>query len=84
MKTYNHYILTVAVSLLLTTVLLAALGQESLDFYYTLYIIEALLITEFYAYFNIKARRGLTVVGALLFAGFLAIITVETLRLIIR
>ena len=73
MKIYNNYILTIAILLLLTTVILAALGQSSLDIYYTVYIIEALIVTELYVYFNARARRGLNMVSAILFAGFMVI-----------
>jgi len=62
-KIYNSYILIIAVLLLLTTVILVAIGQNSLDIYYTIYIIEALIVTELYVYLNAKARRGLTMVS---------------------
>ncbi len=59
--------------LLLTTIALIASGQESLDLYYTVYIIEALVITELYVHFNTRARRGLTLVSVVLFVGFTVI-----------
>lgn len=70
MKIYNRYILSVALLLLLTTVILIGTGQSSLDIYYTVYVLEALIITELYAYFNNKARRGLTYVSTMLLGGF--------------
>ena len=70
MKIYNQYILTVAICLLLSTVFLIATGQSSLDTYFTIYIIEALVITELYVHLNNKARRGLVYVSTILFAGF--------------
>ena len=70
MKIYNRYILTVALIILLTTVILIATGQNSLDIYFTVYVIEALITTELYAYFNNKARRGLTTVSTILLGGF--------------
>jgi hypothetical protein len=69
-KVYNRYILSVALLLLLTTVILVGTGQSSLDIYYTVYVLEALVITELYAYFNNKARRGLTYVSTMLLGGF--------------
>ncbi len=77
MKIYNSYILIVALLLLLTTVILVAIGQNSLDIYYTTYVIEAIIVTELYVYFNAKARRGLNFVSAILFGGFLFIVTLE-------
>ncbi len=82
MKIYNSYILLVALLLLLTTVILVAMGQNSLDIYYTIYVIEALIVTELYVYFNAKARRGLNFVSAILFGGFFFIVTLEVIRIL--
>jgi len=82
MKIYNNYILIVAILFLLTTVILVATGQNSLDIYYTVYIIEALIVTELYVYFNTKARRGLNLVSAILFAGFLFIVASQVIKIL--
>ena len=82
MKIYNSYILIIAVLLLLTTVILVALEQTSLDVYYTIYIIEALIVTELYVYFNAKARRGLTGVSIILFGGFLVIVALQVIKIL--
>ena len=82
MKIYNSYILIVALLLLLTTVILVATGQNSLDIYYTIYIIEALIVTELYVYFNAKARRGLNLVSAILFGGFLFIASLQVIKIL--
>jgi hypothetical protein len=82
-KIYNSYILIVAVLLLLTTVILVALRQNSLDIYYTVYIIEALVVTELYVYLNAKARRGLTMVSIILFSGFLVIVSLQVIKIIV-
>ena len=83
MKIYNRYILTVAVLLLLTTVILIATGQNSLDIYYTSYVIEALIVTELYIYFNNKARRGLNLVSILLFGGFAVALCLQVLKILV-
>ena len=83
MKIYNSYILTTAIVLLLTTVILVATGQNSLDIYFTIYTIETLVITELNVYFNAKARRGLTSVSTLLFAGFLVIVAIHVLKILL-
>ncbi len=80
MKIYNSYILIVALILLLTSVSLVALGQTPLDMYFTVYLIEALIITELYVYFNAKARRGLNLVSTLLFGFFLVIVSLTIIR----
>ena len=83
MKIYNSYILITAILLLLTTVILVAMGEDSLDIYYTIYVIEALVVTELYVYLNSKARRGLTLVSALLFGGFLVIVSLEVIKILV-
>ncbi len=83
MRIYNSYILVVAGLMLVTTVILAAYGTASLDVYYTLYVVEALIVTELYVYFNSRARRGLTVVSTVLFAGFLVVVLSTVLNILI-
>jgi len=82
-KIYNNYILIIAVLLLLTTVILVAMGQNSLDIYYTVYVIEALIVTELYVYFNAKARRGLNLVSTILFGGFLVVVSLQVIRILV-
>ena len=82
MRMYNHYVLTITLTLLLTTVILIATGQNSLDIYYTIYVIEAFIVTELYAYFNNKARRGLTLVSTMLFGGFVIVLFFQALKIL--
>ena len=82
MKIYTSYILIVAALLLLTTVILAVIGQEALDVYYTIYIIEALVVTELYVFLNPKARRGLSLVSAILFGGFVFVVSLEVIKIL--
>ena len=82
MRIYNTYILTISLSLLLTTVILIALGLAAIDVYYAIYIVEALVITELYVYFNSKARRGLTFVSIILFTGFLFALVIQVIKIL--
>jgi hypothetical protein len=82
MRVYNRYVLTVALLLLLTTVILMAIGLNSLDIYYTIYIIEALIATELYVYFNNKARRGLNLVSIILFGGFVTTLCLQVIKIL--
>ncbi len=82
MKIFNTYILTVATILLLSTVLLIAAGQGSLEHYFTIYIIEALVITELFIYLNHKARHALTYVSVLLFGGFAFIVGFQIFKIL--
>ena len=84
MKIYNRYILTVAILLLLTTVALVATGQNSLDTYYSIYVIEALIVTELYVHFNKKSRRGLNTVSTMLFGGFALVLCFQVFRALIQ
>ena len=83
MKIYNNYIIAIASLLLLTTVILVAVGVNSLDVYYTFYVVEALIITELYVYFHARARRSLTAVSVVLFAGFVVILLSATLEILV-
>lgn len=82
MKLYNSYILTVAILLLLTTVIMIATGQNSLDIFFTVYVMEALIITELYVSFNDKARRGLNLVSAILFGGFAFALCLQVIKIL--
>ena len=82
MKIYNGYILITALVLLLTTIILIATGQTLLNVYYTTYILEALIITELFVYFNAKVRRGLTLISAVLFGGFLFVASLEVIKIL--
>ena len=82
MKIYNRYIVSTAIVLLLTSVILIAAGQSNLDVYYSAYVIEALIITELHAYFNNKARRGLGYVSVILFGGFLIALCLQVIKII--
>ena len=83
MKIYNIYILAVATLLMLTTVILVALGQDSLSTYYSAYIIEALVVTELFVHLNAKARRGLSLVSVVFFVGFLAIMLQQVVTMLV-
>ena len=82
MKIYNSYITIITLVLLLSTLVLIAVGQTSLSVYYVVYILEALLITELYIHLNAKARRGLSSISAVLFGGFLLVICLEFINIL--
>ena len=82
MTLYNRYIITVALLLLLSTVILIVIGQSSLDIYFTVYVIEALIITELFAYFDNRARRALTLVSTVLFGGFTLVLCAQIIRIL--
>ena len=83
MRFYNRYILTTAVLLLVTTVILVALKIASLEVYYSVYVMETLAVTEIFSYFNAQSRRGLYMVSVVLFLGFGLIVLVRVARIIL-
>ena len=82
MKIYNSYILITVLLLMITTVILIAIEQTALDIYFTIYIIEALIVTELFVYFNNKARRGLGFISTVLFGGFMIIVSLEVIKVL--
>lgn len=82
MRIFNSYILTVAVTLLLTAVSMIAAGVDTLSLYYIIYVLEALVITELYVHFSARARKSLGRVETLLFAGFLVVLASEIVRIL--
>jgi len=82
-RLYNIYILSIALTLLLTTVMLTASGQDSLSIYYTIYLAEALIITELFVFFNAKARRGLNLVCSVLLVGFMFVLGLQIIKILI-
>ena len=83
MRIYNNYILTVAMLLLVTTPILVAMGQNSLEIFYTVFIIEALVVTELYVYLSGKVRRQLNLVSAILFGNFSLIVLANIVKLLV-
>jgi len=75
MKVYNTYVLTLAVLLLTATVVLTALGVNSLDIYFTSYVIASLAVTELFAHLNSKARHGLSFIAVILLFCFLIMVS---------
>ncbi len=82
MRIFNSYLLVVATLLLLTAVILIALEQDDLAVYFTLFTIEALVVTELYIHLSTRARRGLNLVAIMLFAGFLGIVGLQVTRIL--
>jgi len=81
-KIYNRYILSVASLLLLSTVILTAIGITSLAVYYVTYVVEALVVTELYVYFNPRVRRRLSVIGIVLFAGVIVVASLKAIKIL--
>lgn len=82
MKIYDYYIVILASLLLITTVIMAALGETRLDLYFTIYLIETLVVNELFVYLNPKAKRSLNAVNYVLFTGFLFLVAAEVIEIL--
>lgn len=80
--TNNVYILTLAVTLLFTTVIMVALGQDDISHYYLIYVVETLVITEIFIRSSLTSRFSLTAVCIFLFGGFAAIVAVNVIKIL--
>jgi hypothetical protein len=81
---YNRYFLTLAVLFTLSTTILAAYGQDRLDAYFTVYVIEYLVATLLFVYLEPRARRLLDAMGYVLFGGFMVIVTMKVVEILRR
>ena len=82
MRIYNKYIIYLALTSCLTNALLAFFGQNNLEIYFVVNILVYLIITLFYVYLNPRARRALSSVGIVLFAGFMVIVSLKVIEII--
>ena len=81
---YNRYLVTLALLFTTTTVLLAVYGQNKLDLYLSIYLIELLGATLIFAHLHPRVRRSLGFISYILFAGFLAIIATKVFGILVE
>ncbi len=84
MRIYNKYIVSLVLASGLINVSLAFLGQNDLRIYFIVNVLAYLVITLLYVYLNPRARRVLTTVAAVLFAGFMVMVALSTIELLAR
>lgn len=82
MKIYDYYIIILASLLLATVVILAALDETRLDFYFSVCFIETLVLNELCIYFNPETKKKLNIVNYILFAGFLFIVMAKVVEIL--
>jgi len=76
-RIYNRYIASLAITVCLICIVLAALDQDDLAVYFTLNVTAYLVITLLYAYLNPRTRRSLKALGMTFFAGFLVVVALK-------
>jgi len=82
LRTYNKYIVSLALSACLINTLLAFFGQNDLGIYFTINIIAYLVITLLYVYLNPRARRALNTVVVVLVGGFMVIVVTKGIEIL--
>ncbi len=82
MRIYNKYVISLALSACLINTLLAFLGQNDLEIYFTINVIAYFFITLLYIYLNPRARRALNTIGVVFLAGFAVIIVLKIIEIL--
>ena len=82
MRIYNKYIVTLVLASAIINTSLAFLGQNDLQVYFVINIITYLVITLLYVYLNPRARTALNTIGAVLFAGFMVIVSFKVIQIL--
>ncbi|MDP3879521.1 MAG: hypothetical protein Q8Q07_04340 [Dehalococcoidales bacterium] len=82
MRIYNKYLILLAIAAGLINTLLAFLGSDDLQIYFTVNIIAYLIITLLYVHLNPRARRALSSVGVGLSAGFMVMVTMTIIKIL--
>jgi hypothetical protein len=67
----------------LTTVVLAMYGQTALDLYFSIFLLEYLALTVLFVALDQRSRRLLSVMGYLLFVGFLAVLVSKAVQIVL-
>lgn len=81
MRLYNSFIALLALIFTAITVVMASYKVHELDAYYSAYTIALLVLVSLYMYFNPKARKALSAVSLLAFAGFGVIILIKVVEI---
>ena len=84
MRVYNTYILSLVLAASVINIFLAFLGQKDIQVYFVINIITYLVITLLHVYLNPRARQALNAIGAVLFAGFMVIVSLKVIDIIVK
>ena len=82
MRIYNKYIIFLVLVSGLINTLLAFIGQNDLEIYFTINISAYLVITLLYVYLNPRARRALNSISSVLLAGFMVIVVLKVIEIV--
>jgi hypothetical protein len=82
MRAFNKLIISLAIAFGLINVVLAFFDQSDLSVYFIVNAITYLIITLIFVYLNPRARSALNAVSAIIFAGFLVIVTFKVIEIL--
>ena len=82
MRVFNNLIISLAIVFGVVNTLLALFGQTDISVYFIVNAIAYLIISLLYVYLNPRARGGLNGVTAVIFAGFLVIVTLKVIEIL--
>lgn len=82
MRVYNAFIGTVALVFAAISVIMTAYGVNKIDSFYIVYTVALLALTVLFMYFSPRARRALTTVSLVAFAGFLVIAALNMIEIL--
>ena len=84
MRIYNKYIVTLILAASSINILLAFLDQNDLQVYFIINVVAYLAITLLYAYLNPRAKSALNTIGAVLFGGFMVMVSLKVIEVLAR
>ena len=84
MRIYDRYLISLALAFGAINSILAFVGQEKLDVYFTINLIAYLVISLLFVYLNPRARKLLSAIGVVLFGGFLVIVALKVIEILSR
>ena len=82
MRVYNSFIVVLALTFSLITLIMSLFRVDGLDAYFAVYTIALLVVMALFTIFSPRARRNLNQVGIGAFAGFLIIVAVKVVEIL--
>jgi hypothetical protein len=81
-RIYNTFIVALAVTFTLITLVMSLFQVAGLDAYFAVYTIALLILMALFTVFSPRARRNLNQVGIGAFGGFLVIVGVKVVEIL--
>jgi len=82
LRIYNKLIISLVIAFSFINILLAFGGQNDISVYFIVNAIAYLIITLVYVYLNPRARAALNVLSAIIFTGFMVIVTLNVMEIL--